>query len=94
MLLEEYNGLNRLVLQAVRAAVDVPARFGKSKALGAHFGLVPRTHQSGEFDRTGRISQCNPPASVGRGASDNGLRTVYVSEAPKPELLCLRNRVS
>jgi len=80
VLLEEYNGLDRLVLQAARhdevcqrlmsvpgvgaivaltyrAAVDAPARFRKSKALGAHFGLVPRKHQSGELDRTGRISK-------------------------------------
>jgi transposase len=40
-----------------RATVDVPARFRKSKAVGAHFGLTPRKHQSGEMDRTGRISK-------------------------------------
>jgi transposase len=38
--------------------VDVPARFRNSKAVGAVFGLTPSKHQSGESDRTGRISRC------------------------------------
>lgn len=50
-------GVGAVVALTYRAAVDVPARFAKSKALGAHFGLVPRKHQSGELDRTGRISK-------------------------------------
>lgn len=50
-------GVGAVVALTYRAAVDVPARFSKSKALGAHFGLVPRKHQSGELDRTGRISK-------------------------------------
>jgi len=41
-----------------RATVDVPARFRKSKAVGAVFGLTPSKYQSGESDRTGRISRC------------------------------------
>ncbi|MBR7654716.1 IS110 family transposase [Brucella oryzae] len=35
-----------------------PARFRKSRAVGAHFGLAPRTHQSGELDRRGHITKC------------------------------------
>lgn len=50
-------GVGAVVALTYRAAVDVPSRFTKSKALGAHFGLVPRKHQSGEVDRTGRISK-------------------------------------
>ena len=41
-----------------RSAVDVPARFARSQAVGAHFGLAPRKWQSGEIDRMGRISKC------------------------------------
>ena len=41
-----------------RATVDVPARFRKSKAVGAAFGLAPSKYQSGEIDRTGAISRC------------------------------------
>jgi transposase len=39
------------------AAVDDPARFKSSKQAGAHFGLTPKRYQSGETDRSGRISK-------------------------------------
>jgi transposase len=39
------------------AAVDDPARFKKSKVVGAHFGMTPRKYQSGETDISGRISK-------------------------------------
>ena len=38
--------------------VDAPARFRKSKAVGAVFGLTCSKYQSGEIDRSGRISRC------------------------------------
>ena len=46
-----------IVALTYSAAVDDPARFRSSKAAGAHFGLTPRKHQSGEIDRSGRISK-------------------------------------
>ena len=39
------------------AAIDDPARFTSSKQAGSHFGLTPKKHQSGETDRSGRISK-------------------------------------
>ena len=42
----------------MRAAVDVPARFRKSKSVGAVFGLTCAKYQSGEVDWSGRISGC------------------------------------
>jgi transposase len=39
------------------SAADNPGRFSRSRALGAHFGLTPRRHQSGETDRAGHISK-------------------------------------
>jgi transposase len=39
------------------SAIDDPARFTSSKRVGAHFGLTPKRHQSGETDYTGRISK-------------------------------------
>jgi transposase len=36
----------------------VPARFRKSKAVGAVFGLTCAKYQSGESERSGRISRC------------------------------------
>jgi transposase len=35
-----------------------PARFSRSKCVGAHYGLTPRLYQSGEVSRTGSISRC------------------------------------
>lgn len=42
---------------AFAAAVDDASRFKRSRTAGAYFGLVPRRHQSGEIDWTGRITK-------------------------------------
>ena len=51
-------GVGPVVALTYRATVDVPARFRNSKAVGAVLGLTPSKYQSGESDRTGRISKC------------------------------------
>lgn len=51
-------GVGPVVALTFRATIDVPARFARSKTVGAHFGLTPRKYQSGEIDRMGRISKC------------------------------------
>src|SRR5881398_3841126 len=51
-------GVGPVVSLTYRATVDVPARFRKSKSVGAVFGLTCSKHQSGEVDRSGRISRC------------------------------------
>jgi transposase len=51
-------GIGPVVALTYRATVDVPARFKNSRAVGAVFGLTPSKYQSGESDRTGRISRC------------------------------------
>src|SRR5262250_518256 len=51
-------GVGPVVALTYRATVDVPARFRKSKAVRAVFGLTPAKYQSGENDRTGAISRC------------------------------------
>jgi transposase len=51
-------GVGPVVALTYRVTVDVPARFRNSKAVGAVFGLTPARYQSGESDRTGRISRC------------------------------------
>jgi len=49
----------RMTIPGVGPVVDdVPARFTKSKAVGAVFGLTPAKYQSGENERTGAISRC------------------------------------
>lgn len=50
-------GVGPFVALTYKAAVDEPNRFQRSRSVGAHFGLAPRTHQSGEIDRRGRISK-------------------------------------
>jgi transposase len=50
-------GVGAVVAMTFRSAIDRPGRFAKSKAVGAHFGLTPKKYQSGEVDRTGRISK-------------------------------------
>ncbi|MBV9750466.1 MAG: IS110 family transposase [Acetobacteraceae bacterium] len=45
------------VALAFRAGVDDPARFRRSRTVGAHFGLSPRRYSSGEIDHSGRISR-------------------------------------
>src|SRR5690606_15585997 len=42
---------------AFAAAIDEAGRFRQSRNAGAYFGLVPRRHQSGELDWTGRITK-------------------------------------
>jgi transposase len=46
-----------IVALTYAAAIDDPARFRSSKAVGAHFGLTPKKYQSGQTDYTGRISK-------------------------------------
>src|SRR6202045_733435 len=43
---------------AFKATIDDPARFARSRSVGAYVGLTCRRHASGEVDWTGRISKC------------------------------------
>jgi transposase len=56
-LLMSTPGVGPIVALTYVSAVDDPARFKSSKGVGAHFGLTPTKHQSGERDITGRISK-------------------------------------
>ena len=46
-----------VVALTYRATVDQPQRFVHSRAVGAHVGLTPRRHQSGEIDYDGGVSK-------------------------------------
>lgn len=50
-------GVGAVVAATYRTAVDDPTRFHKSRDLGPYFGLTPSKYQSGEVDRTGRITK-------------------------------------
>jgi transposase len=56
-LLMSAPGVGPIVALTYVSAIDDPARFKSSKAVGAHFGLTPKKYQSGETDITGRISK-------------------------------------
>src|SRR3546814_21153134 len=51
-------GVGAVTALAFKTAVDDPHRFVHSADVGPHFGLTPRRYQSGEVDRSGRISKC------------------------------------
>jgi transposase len=56
-------GVGALALVAITftSAIDDPARFRRSRAVGAHFGLTPKKCQSGETEVTGGISRVGDP---------------------------------
>jgi transposase len=56
-LLMSMPAVGPIVALTYASAIDDPARFKSSKRVGAHFGLTPKRHQSGETDYTGRISK-------------------------------------
>ncbi len=43
---------------AFHSTIDEPARFRRSRSVGAYVGLTPRRYASGEVDWSGRISKC------------------------------------
>jgi transposase len=50
-------GVGPVVALTFVAAVDDPARFRRSKDVGAHFGLTPKRYQSGETDVVSGITR-------------------------------------
>lgn len=50
-------GVGPVVALTYRTVIDNPARFAKSRSVGAHIGLTPRMFQSGEVSRMGRVSR-------------------------------------
>lgn len=50
-------GVGVLVALTFVSAIDQAERFRSSRMVGAHFGLTPKKYQSGETDRSGRISK-------------------------------------
>jgi transposase len=50
-------GVGAIVALSYVVAVDDPARFAKSRAVGPALGLTPSRYQSGETDRPGAITK-------------------------------------
>ena len=55
-------GVGAVTALAFKTAIDEPARFQSSAALGAYFGLTPSKYASGETDYTGHITKCGDKA--------------------------------
>lgn len=51
-------GVGVLTALAFVTGIDDPAKFLKSRSVGAYFGLTPRCYQSGEIDQNRGISKC------------------------------------
>ena len=63
-------GVGLLTALAFCSTVDDPRRFKRSEDVGPYLGLTPRVHQSGEVERTGRITKAG-----------DGLTRSYLFEA-------------
>jgi transposase len=55
--LQSVPGVGPVTALAYATAIDDPARFARSRDVGAHLGLTPRKYASGEIDRNGSISK-------------------------------------
>jgi transposase len=51
-------GIGPVTALCFLATIDDPARFKRSRSVGAYAGLTTRRYASGEVDWTGRISKC------------------------------------
>jgi transposase len=51
-------GVGPITALCFKATIDDPARFKRSRSVGAYVGLTTRRHASGEVDWSGRISKC------------------------------------
>jgi transposase len=56
-LLMTMPGIGPVSALTFRSTIDDPNRFSHSRSVGAYLGLTPRRYQSGEIDRTGRITK-------------------------------------
>ena len=61
-LLTSTPAVGPVVALTYASAIDDPARFKSSKQVGPHFGLTPKKYQSGQTDRSGRISKIGDAA--------------------------------
>ena len=51
-------GVGPITALCFKATIDDPARFKRSRSVGAYVGLTSRRHASGGVDWSGRISKC------------------------------------
>src|ERR1700682_917344 len=71
----------RGVALAFRTTIDTPQRFRQSAMVAPHLGLTPRKYQSGQTDRSGRISKYGD--AMMRHLLRRGLKRARVAVARK-----------
>jgi transposase len=57
-LLMSVPGIGVVSVLSYVSTVEDPTRFARSRSVGAHMGLTPQRYQSGDMDRSGKISKC------------------------------------
>lgn len=75
-------GVGPITALTFRATIDDPARFGKSRVVGAHLGLTLGRYQSGETDIQGRISR-----GTRRVGPHRALRGRSHAAGPQPQVV-------
>ncbi len=60
-LLQTAVGVGPRTAEAIVAVIDDPHRFKNSRQVSSYVGFTPRRYQSGQMDRTGRISKRGNP---------------------------------
>jgi transposase len=55
------GGVGPRTAEVIVATLDQPRRFGTRRQVAAYAGLVPRRYQSGQMDRSGRITKRGSP---------------------------------
>jgi transposase len=55
-------GVGAITAITFLTTIDDPARFHRSRDVGAHLGLTPKKYASGETDKNGGISKCGDVA--------------------------------
>jgi hypothetical protein len=92
-------GVGPVAALSFKVGVDDPRRFGRSRTVGAHFGLAPRRHQFGtSIDYEGRISKqgdvavrealCKAAASLLLRVRRSALRAWGLRIAKRSSMLC------
>ena len=91
-------GVGEITALSFKAAVDDPARFKRSRTVGAHFGLTPRRFQSGEKDNPGEsptpaTPTCAPPSHpiVGMTKLESACSSSLSGQRPVTVLTLVQN---
>ncbi|MGY4285221.1 transposase [Bradyrhizobium sp. LM2.7] len=87
-------GIGPVTALCFLATIDDPARFKKSRSVGAYAGLTTRRYASGEIDWTGRISKCGDKMLLRGGQCAAHTRSKMVSTQSVGHSACETKRAT